>query len=386
MEHSHEITLMDYLADLPDPRRARGRRYEWLVILTILCVALVCGQKTVWAMAHWAFLHASQIIAALGLSGRRLPSVSTFYRALRKVSIAALECRVAAYGQAVNAQDPVNGCIRGLQDEILRGQAMDGKTLRGASAAGELVHLLSLAQHGSGVVLRQERVPATTNEITVVPQLLAGRDLTGIVITKDALLSQRTIDQQILDQGGDYLTVVKKNQGDLWMALDLLFQAPPLPGQTAWPTYSYVGKGHGRLERRTLTSSTELNDYVKWPGVQQALRRTCRRVHLKTGEVEEETTYGLTSLSSERVSLQHVEFFWRGHWTIENRDHYVRDVTLGEDQCRMHTESAAQALAALRNGVLMALRHQGWENIAAALRHYGASIQKALALIGAGAT
>jgi len=64
----------------------------------------------------------------------------------------------------------------------------------------------------------------------------------------------------------------------------------------------------------------------------------------------------------------------------------VRDVTLGEDQCQVHTGSAAQALAALRNGVLTALRHQGWENIAAALRHYGASVQKALALIGATAT
>jgi len=386
MESPREITLIDYLVDLPDPRHARGQRHEWLVILLILCVALVCGQKTVWAIAHWAFLHASQISAALGLTRRRLPSVSTFYRALRKVSLAALEHRVAAYGQAVNAQDPVSGCIRGLQNEILRGQAMDGKTLRGASAAGELVHLLSLVQHGSGVVLGQERVPATTTEITVVPALLAGRNLAGIVITKDALLSQRTIDQHILDQGGDYLTVVKKNQRDLWTALDLLFQAPPPPGQTVWPTYSYVGKGHGRLERRTLTSSPDLNDYVTWPGVQQVLRRTCHRIHLKTGEVEEETTYGLTSLSPERVNLQHIEFFWRGHWTIENRNHYVRDMTLGEDQCRMHTGSAAQALAALRNGVLIALRHQGWENIAAALRHYGASIQKALALLGAGAT
>jgi len=99
-----------------------------------------------------------------------------------------------------------------------------------------------------------------------------------------------------------------------------------------------------------------------------------------------EVTYGLTSLSRERVKLQHVEFFWRGHWTIENRDHYVRDVTLGEDHCQVHTGSAAQALAALRNGVLTALRHQGWENIAAAHRHYGASVQKALTLIGAVAT
>jgi len=389
MEHPREITLLDYLADLTDPRHARGQRYAWLVILVVLCVALVCGQQTVWGTAHWAFLHAPTIIAALGLTLRRLPSVSTFYRGLRQVSIAELEDRIAAYGQAVDAQDPQSGCIRGLQGEILRGQAVDGKTLRGASAAGKLVHLLSLVRHGSGVTLGQARVDHKTNEITVVPQLLVGRDLTGTVTTKDALLSQRAIDQQILDQHGDYLTIVKKNQGDLWTAIDLLFQTPPLPGSPTRPVYSYVGKEHGRLERRTLESSTELNDYVKWPGVQQVLRRTCRRTHLKAGQVvkvEAEVTYGLTSLSPERVNLQHVEFFWRGHWTIENRDHYVRDVTLGEDQCRMHMGSAAQALAALRNGVLTALRHQGWENIAAALRHYGSSVHKALALIGVDST
>ncbi|MBU0492396.1 MAG: ISAs1 family transposase [Chloroflexi bacterium] len=233
MEHPPKITLMGYLADLPDPRQARGQRYEWCVILVILCVALVCGQKTVWAMAHWAWLHAPEIIAALELTHRRLPSVSTFYRALRQVSITALEDCVAAYGQAVNVQDPASGCIRGLQGEMLQGQALAqrGKTLRGASAAGELVHLLSLVRHGSGVVLEQARVAAKTNEITGTPQLLAGHDLTGIVISKDAWLSQQVIDQQILDQGGDYLTIVKKNQGHLSTAIDQLFQAPLLPGE-----------------------------------------------------------------------------------------------------------------------------------------------------------
>jgi len=385
MESQHEITLMHYLADLTDPRHTRGQRYAWSVILVVLCLALVSGQKTVWATAHWAFLHGREIITALGLTLRRLPSVSTFYRALRKVSIAELEHRIAAYGQAVDAQDPVSGCIRGLQGELLRGQALDGKTLRGASAHGELVHLLSLVRHESGVTLTQARVDQKTNEITGAPPLLAAQDLRGTVTTKDALLSQRAIDQQILDQGGDFLTVIKQNQPDAWQAIDQLFRATRLD-PTDRRTYTYAEKGHGRRERRTLVSSTELNQYVRWPGVQQVLQRTCRRVHPKTGEVEEEVTYGLTSLSRQRVRLKHVEQFWRWHWTIENRDHYVRDVTLGEDQCQVHTGSAAQALAALRNGVLTALRHQGWESIASAVRHYGASVQKALALIGAGAT
>jgi len=212
------------------------------------------------AIAHWSVLHAREISAALGLSVRRLPSLATFYRALRQVDIVALERQSTAFGQAVDAQDPVNGLVRGLQGEILRGQAVDGKTLRGASAHGQPVHLVSLVRHGSGVVLGEARVDHKTNEITVVPQLLAGRDLTGIVITKDALLSQRAIDQQILNQGGDYLTVVKQNQLELWTAIDLLFQTPPGPADRR--EYTHAEKGHGRRERRTLVSSTELNQYL----------------------------------------------------------------------------------------------------------------------------
>jgi len=131
------------------------------------------------------------------------------------------------------------------------------------------------------VTLGQERVDKKTNEITVVPQLLAGRDL----------------------------TVIKQNQPDLWAVTVLLFQSPPLHPADR-PVYTYANKGHGRLERHTLVSSTALNQYLDWPGVQQVLQRTCRRDY---------------------------------------------------------------------NPIL-------WGNIAAALRHYGASVQKALALIGAAAT
>ncbi len=139
------------------------------------------------------------------------------------------------------------------------------------------------------------------------------------------------------------MTVIKQNQPDAWQAIDQLFQAPPLDPADR-PVYTYAEKGHGRREGRTLVSSTELNQYVRWSGVQQVLQRTCRRVNLQTGEVEKEVTYGLTSLSRKRVRLKHVEQFWRWHWTIENRHHYVRDVTLGEDQCQVHTGAAAKGL------------------------------------------
>jgi predicted transposase YbfD/YdcC len=306
------------------------------------------------------------------------------YRALRYVDVEQLERQIAEHGQALDEEDQVSGRVEGLTGELLWGQAVDGKAVRGASKHGDQVFLVSLVRHESGIVLGQREVEHKTNEITVVPQLLAGHNLHGTVTTMDALLTHRPLASQIINQQGDYLMIVKGNQPETWAAIDLLFQSPPLPqGEDDRLLYTSTNKGHGRIETRTLVSSTLLNQYLDWPGACQVLQRTCKRVNVNTGEISEEITYGITSLSRQRVLLPHIEAFWRGHWTIENRNHYVRDETMGEDRCQVHTGSAAHALAALRNGILNTLRYQGWENIAEALRHYGASVSKALALIGA---
>lgn len=112
------------------------------------------------------------------------------------------------------------------------------------------------------------------------------------------------------------------------------------------------------------------------------MRRTCQRINCRTGQVERQTRYGLTSLDRTLAGPRLIEHFWRQHWTIENGSHYVRDETLGEDRSQIHIGNAPRVMAALRNGLIALLRHHGWSNIAAALRHYGASPQHALQLIG----
>jgi hypothetical protein len=116
------------------------------------------------------------------------------------------------------------------------------------------------------------------------------------------------------------------------------------------------------------------------------MRRTCRRVILRTGQVSRKTTYGSTSLGRELARPEQLDAFWRGHWAIENKVHYVRDETMREDRGQTHTGSAPQALAALRNGIISLFRYRGWNNIAQALRHFGASVPLALRLIGWPAT
>jgi predicted transposase YbfD/YdcC len=298
-------------------------------------------------------------------------------RALRAIDVGALEARLAQFAQELDSPPPP------AETAPWHGQAVDGKAVRGANRHGAQVHLVSLVQHGTGVVCSQVRVRDKSNEITAVPVLLQGRAFHGTVTTMDALLTQQAIAQQILDQGGHYLMMVKANQPTLYAAIDLVFTVPPPPLPSHHrETVTTLSKGHGRLETRTLERTCALNGYVEWPGVGQVLRRTCQRIILKTGEVSEEVRYGIASLSWQEASAAQVEALWRGHWGIENKVHYVRDVSLGEDAGQVRMGQAPQALAALRNGLLTLLRSTGVTNIADALRHYAASLQETLALIG----
>ena len=388
MEQPNSTTFIDQLARTPDPRHARGRSHEWRVLLAIISAALVSGQATPRGIAHWAREHQQALLAQLRPAKGRLPGASTLDRVLRKVNRGQLETQVADHNQALDDDDAVTGGVTAVNGELLRGQAVDGKAVRGANKHGSALHLVSLVRHASGCVLNQCAVATKSNEITAVPRLLAGRDLRGTVTTMDALLTQRALAHQIGAQHGYYLMVVKENQPALYAQIALLFNVPPVPARPGeLLTYSHTERsGHGRLETRTLEASTALTGYLDWPDAAQVMRRTCQRVILRTGAVSRETTYGITSLGRDLAQPIHLETFWRGQWTIENKVHYVRDETLREDRGQTHTGSAPQALAALRNGIISRLRYRGWNNIAEALRHYGASVQQALRFIGWPAT
>jgi predicted transposase YbfD/YdcC len=375
-QYSH---LLAALHDVPDPRKARGRRYAWPLLLTLIVAAMASDQRNVRAIGQWVAEHAEDLIAALAPPRGRLPSTATLRRALRAVDVPALEDRLARF-VAGSAPPPPPDPAPPPAPWI--GLAIDGKAVRGANRHGAALHLVGLVRHADGVVLGEVAVADKSNEITAAPRLLAGRDLTGTVTTMDALLAQRVLAAQIRRQGGHYLMVVKANQPELYAPIALLFTAPPPPqaGDAAAAVTTHA-KGHGRLERRRLERSAALTGYLVWPDARQVLRRTCRRVDPTTGELSEETTYGVTSLPPAAASPAQLEALWRGHWTIENKVHHVRDVTLGEDACQVRVGNAPQALAALRNGLLSLLRLLGWALIPDALRHYGAYVRHALALL-----
>jgi len=141
-------------------------------------------------------------------------------------------------------------------------------------------------------------------------------------------------------------------------------------------------QAHGRLEHRSLLVSDALVGYLAWPGAAQVFRITRRRVHTRTGAVQEEVTYGVTSLPPDRADAACLLQIIRQHWHIENRSHWVRDVTYGEDQSQVRVGSIPQVMAALRNTVIGRLRATGDAGIARAHRRYAAHPWAALALIG----
>jgi predicted transposase YbfD/YdcC len=383
MDAPQYTNLCAALAAVPDPRQRRGQRYAWPVLLTVIAAAVVSGQQGMRAIGQWVAEHADELGPMLGLVPGRIPSAATLRRAVRAVDLAALEAHLAAFVAALPPPPPpAPATVPTLAPLPWVGLALDGKAVRGANRHGAAVHLVSLVRHDDGRVLGQVAVADKSNEITAAPRLLARQPLRGTVTTLDALLTQRALATQIVAQGGHYVMVVKANQPALLAAITACFADPTLPEPgDATASVSTRDKGHGRLDLRTLDRSAALNDYLDWPAVGQVLRRTCQRVDLTTGAMGEEITYGVTSLTPAEASAAQIEALWRGHWTIENRVHRVRDVTWGEDASQVRIGHAPQALAALRNGLLSLLRACGWSQIADATRHYGAFAHRAIQLL-----
>ena len=139
-------------------------------------------------------------------------------------------------------------------------------------------------------------------------------------------------------------------------------------------------KGHGRIERRRLVTSTILNEHLDWPDVGQVcqITRTVQRQGTTTTEVD----YAVTSVPRQQADASKILAWWRGHWGIENRLHWVRDMTFGEDASRIRNGSAPQILAAIRNAVIGLLRSEKTVNIAATLRENAWNPHRLLAKLG----
>jgi predicted transposase YbfD/YdcC len=366
--------LIEVLAEIPDCRHARGKRHSLRSILALVCAATLCGYRSYSAVAQWARIYPRELVSALGFTHPTPPCAATLCHVLSQVDREALEARLGVWAEAVLASLPP---AAGEEDAV----ALDGKTLRGSRHQGALnVHLLSALSHRLGLTVGQQAVSDKTNEITVVIPLLQMLLVEGRIFTMDALLTQRAIAQTIVDGGGDYVMLVKENQPQLRREIALVFQEPPEEDDQR--TVEIVERGHGRIERRRLTVSSALAAYSDWPGLDQVFELERTTVIVKTGEVRAETVYGATSLNRPRADATRLLAISRHHWRIENRSHWVRDVTFDEDRSQVRRASTPQVMAAFRNVAIGLLRVSGETNIAAACRRLAAQPWSALALLG----
>jgi predicted transposase YbfD/YdcC len=371
---SQELALVDYLAQIPDPRQSSGKRYSLLAILSLAVAAMLCGYKSYSAIAQWGRNYGRHLAEALGFKAGKTPCAATFYNLFSRLDNQAVEQKLGAWVEALVKHSPVTDDCEAI--------AIDGKSLRGAKKQGApAAHLLSAVGHRLGLTRLQVAVSDKTNEITAIQELLQGLMLKGKVITVDALLTQVEVAQTILDQGGDYVMVVKGKQPGLLAqvegaiaGVDFYTQAP----QTAIT----VEGGHGRIEQRQIITTSVLADCGVWPGLDQAFKIERRIVEQKSGQERVEAVYGITSLSRERAAAGVVLEINRGHWGIENQSHWVRDVTFDEDRSQASKGSLPQVMAALRNTAIGVLRWSGERNIAAACRRLAAQPWAALALLG----
>lgn len=148
------------------------------------------------------------------------------------------------------------------------------------------------------------------------------------------------------------------------------------------PQHQTTDKGHGRIEVRSIRTSEELNDYLEFPHVRQVFCIRRDVTHLGKNKQSSETVYGITSLSPSQASPRRLLELNRGHWGVENRLHWVRDVTFDEDRSQIRTKQGPRVMASLRNLVISMLRRCGATNIAKTLRWFAFKTHLALKLIG----
>jgi predicted transposase YbfD/YdcC len=369
--------LSRYLEQLTDTRAARGKIYPLSRIVTWMLLARLCGENTPHGIFEWVRLRQEKLVRLFACERSRTPCLNTYRTVLGEV-ISEAELQVV-FNRFLLTQ-------YGGQRAVL--VAIDGKTMRGTIPRGASngVHLLAAYLPEEGVVLAQVAVAAKENEIKSAPVLLAQLDLKNRVVCGDAMHTQRAVSVQIMAAGGDYLWFLKENQSTVLADVQQFFVAPrvapgwhhpSLPKQRAHA----VQKGHGRVEKRQLTSMPDEDGFLDWPGVRQVFMLERVVTDANTGYTRHETAYGLTSCPLEKANAEQLLAWTQAYWGIENGLHYRRDVTLDEDRTRIANDRFAEVLSILNNFVVSLTQKLQLTNLASARRQLDAKTADLLARV-----
>lgn len=342
--------LMDCLSEIDDPRRpSNGTLHDFREILVIAIAAVLSDSDTVEDIAEWARTREVWLRRFLVLKNG-VPSEETFLRIFRLLDPRQFEASFRRW---------IGGVVTALGGTM----AIDGKTVRGsATGGGQAIHMVSAFASELGLVLGQEKVADKSNEITAIPILLESLYIKGLLVTIDAMGCQKTIAAQIVDQGGDYLLAVKGNQPTLHTAIEAAF----IDRSGSCDRHEYFNPRHGRMVAQIarLLPADGIVDTKDWSGCRTVARIDSLRA-VQGIESELEQRY---YLSSRALTAEQLAEAVRAHWGIENRLHWILDVTFSEDASSVRKDHAPQNLSLLKKIVLNLIRADTTDKAKTSLR------------------
>lgn len=378
--------LIAHLAWLPDPRDPRGVRHSLTSLPATAVAAVLTGATSFTAIGEWVADAPACVLDVLGIRYNlftrvhEVPDEATIGDLLERVDPVALTAVTGAWLNDLARFEPDRDTLASACDQRLprREQVVvDGKALRGSrhhTATGRPLHLLA-ARTGRGAVIAQHQIGGKTNEIPAFAPLLRPLNLADVVVTADALHTQREHATFLVEEKqAHYLLTVKKNQPSLHRQLK----------QLPWPKietgHTETHHGHGRTERRSIKVCTVAQGLL-FPHAAQAICITRKTRPRNGGRWKTVTVFAVTSLAAHQARPDQLAAWIRRHWQIEAL-HHIRDVTYREDASQIRVGHGPAVMAALRNLAIGLLKLCGWTNIASANRHHQRDPRRCLATLG----
>ncbi len=340
-----------FFSQVEDPRTGGNVRYPLNEILLVAVVTLLCGGRTYPDMADTGRAKRDWLHGILPFE-KGIPSEDTF-----RYVFMALDPR--QFGECfANWMAFLHERVEGLV-------AIDGKACRGSVSAGKKSPLTIVNAYcrERGIVIASIDTPDKSNEITVLPELLRMLDIKGCVVTLDAMGCQKKVTSQVVEQKGDYVISLKGNQGNLHEDVAEFFEAhQQTSADFSEPdfkadVFDYRERSHGREYRRRVVATSDfcpgLNAYKSdWKGLLTVARLESWRTD--AGGTKCEVRYAISSCAP---VAKKIADSMRGHWCVENNDHWMLDVCFGEDQSKVREKHSAKNLATIRRLCLNMVSH-----------------------------
>lgn len=348
MQQTPTASVIEHFSKLDDPRRY-NRRHLLLDIVVIAICAVICGADDWEAVEEFGKSKYKWFKGFLKLP-HGIPSHHTFRRVFACLDAEQFRACFKEWIKAVY--------------KITKGQivAIDGKKLRRShdkTLGKKAIHMVSAWAAENRLILGQVKVDDKSNEITAIPQLLDVLEITGCIVTIDAMGCQKEISKRIVGQDADYMLALKENQGGLYDDVQELFNYAEETEFADCDYHRTIDKGHGRIEVRecwTISSSeylVYLRNLLDWANLRTIVM--VKRERRLGAKIETEVKYYISSLVSR---AQHILDIVRGHWGIENRVHWVLDIAFREDDSRLRKGNGAQNFAVLRRIALNLLKQE----------------------------